>query len=131
MCDSSPCIMVCEQEVEKSHNILEKKVRNKSTKTEIYRTKLFVKCQMSIGLTYKHCCVVHSHRTEGAQNILISDNTYQSHIKKFLSGSIENSKNNSKFCNDPYIVSKHYKYCRHCRIYDVKVEQLKKIYGML
>ena len=29
MCDSSPCVIVCEQWVEKSHNTLEKTVQNK------------------------------------------------------------------------------------------------------
>ena len=35
MCDSSPCVMVCEQGVEKSHNMLEKTIQSKPTKTEI------------------------------------------------------------------------------------------------
>ena len=130
MCNSSPCVMVCEQGVEKSHNILEKSVRKKPTKTEICGTKLCVKCQMGFGLTYKHRCVVHSHRAKATQNNLITDGTYQSFIKKFLIDSTEKStkksKNNSKFWNDPYNVSKLYKYCRHCRIYDVKEAQSKE-----
>ena len=122
MCDSSPCVMVCEQGVEKSHKILEETVQNKPAKTELCGTKLCVKYQMSFGLIYKHRCVVHSQRVQGSSNSLIADNTYQSHIKKFLNDSTEKSINNSKFWNDPYNVSTHYKYCRHCRIYDVKEE---------
>ena len=34
MCDSSPCVMVCEYEVEKSHNILEKTIRKKNNKNQ-------------------------------------------------------------------------------------------------
>ena len=61
---------------------------------------------MGFGLTYKHRYVVHRHRANGTQNTLISDNTYQSHVKKFLNDSTEKSKNNSKFWNDPFNVSK-------------------------
>ena len=43
-CDSSPCVMVCEQGVEKSQDILEKTVRKKPTETKICVTKLSVKC---------------------------------------------------------------------------------------
>ena len=124
MCDSSPCVMVCEYGVEKSHNILEKKQKT-HTKTNICGTKLCVKCQMSFGLTYKHRCVVHSHKATASPNTLIGDKTYLTHIEKFLSDSTEKSINSSKFWNDPYNVSKHYKYCRHCRIYDVKEEESK------
>ena len=83
MCNSSPCVMVCEQGVEKSHNILEKSVQKKPTKTKICGTKLCVKYQMSFGLTYKHRCVVHSHRAKATQNTLISYNTYLTHAKKY------------------------------------------------
>ena len=34
MCNSSPCVMVCEHEVEKSHNILEKIIRKKNNKNQ-------------------------------------------------------------------------------------------------
>ena len=119
MCDSSPCIMICKQEVEKSHNILEKTVQNQTTKTEICRIKL-------CGLAYKHRCVVHIHRGKGSQNTLISDATYLTHIKIFLNDSTEKSKNKTKFWNNPYSVSKCNKYYRHCRIYDVKEEQSKE-----
>ena len=95
-------------------------------KSEFYGTKLCVNCQNSFDLIYKHRFVVHSHRVQGSSNYLITDNTYQSHVKKFLSDSTEKSINNSKFWNDPYYVSKHYKYCRHCRIYYVKEEQSKE-----
>ena len=86
---------------------------------------------MSFDVTYKQLCVVHSHRANGTQNILIADATYLTHIKKFFDESTEKSQNNSKCWNDPYHVSKHYKYCRHCRIYDVKEEKAKKIWNTL
>ena len=105
MCDGSPCAMICKQ---KHHIIYLRKRYKKRTKTKICGTKLSVKCHMSFSLTYKHCCVVHSHRVQGSSNTLIADNTYQSHFKKFLNDSTEKSKNNSKFWNDPYNVSKHY-----------------------
>ena len=54
---------------------------------------------MCFGLTYKYRCVVHSHRTKGTSNVLISDNTYLTYIKKFLNDSTEKAKNNSKFWN--------------------------------
>ena len=81
---------------------------------------------MSFGLTYKHRCVVHSHRAKATQNILIADATYLIHIRKILNDSTSKSANNSKFWNYPYNISKHYKYCRHCRIYVVKEEQSKE-----
>ena len=62
---------------------------------------------MSFGLTCKYRCVVHSYRANGTSNTFIVDNTYQSHIKKFLNDSTEKSKNNSKYWNDPYNISKH------------------------
>ena len=113
MCDSSPCIMVCKQGVKKSHNIFEDTVQKKLPKTEICGTKLYVKCQVSFGLTYKKSCAVHSHRGKGSSNSLIADNTYLTHIKKFLIDSTEKSKNNSKFWNNPFNILKLYKYYRH------------------
>ena len=35
MCDSSPCIMICKQGVETSHNILEKPVRKIPTRRNL------------------------------------------------------------------------------------------------
>ena len=79
---------------------------------------------MGFGLTYKHCCVIH--RVQDSPNSFITDNAYQSHIKKVLNDSIEKSENNSKFWNDPYNVYKHNQYCRYCRIHDVKDDQSKE-----
>ena len=47
---------------------------------------------MSFDLTYKHQCVVHSHRVQGSSNTLTIDNTYLSHIKRLLNDSTEKSK---------------------------------------
>ena len=85
-----------------------------------------MKCQMTFGLTYKHHCVVHSHRFQDSSKSLIADNIHQSQIKFFLNDDTEMSVNNSKLWNDHYNVFNYYKYYRYCRIYDEKEEQSKE-----
>ena len=122
MCDKSPCVMVCEQGVEKAHNILEKTKGKKNNKIPNLWNQIMCKMPNDFGLTYKHRCMVHSHRAKGLSNTLIADYTYLMHTKKFWYDSTGKFNNNFKFWNDPYNISKHYKYCRHYRIYDMKEE---------
>ena len=79
---------------------------------------------MSFDVTYKQLFAIHSHRVQDSSNSLMTDGTYLTHIKQFFDESTEKSQNNSKYWNDPYHVSKHYKYCRHK--YDMKEEQSKE-----
>ena len=76
---------------------MRKQKEKKATKTKICGTKLYVKCQMNFGLTYKHHCVIHNHRAKGLQHILIADNTYLTHIKKFLNDSTKSPKTTPNF----------------------------------
>ena len=81
MFDSSPCVMLCEQKVQISYIIRENGTQKQLKKTEIYGTNLCVKSQMSFSLTYKHRCVVHSHRVQSSSNTLIAE-IYINHISR-------------------------------------------------
>ena len=48
-----------------------------------------------------------------------SDDSYQTYIKTFLINSKEDN-NDYGFWQEPGNISKTFKYCRHCRIYDNK-----------
>ena len=43
MCDNSPCVMVCEQGVEKSHNILERTKGKKNNLSQNLRNQIICK----------------------------------------------------------------------------------------